>query len=76
MLLDVLHAVVGQVTHQHLPPQVQHLVHHVPEPVEQIPLALLRGGGREEAETLQACTLHPAHCTLHTLGRERDGLPG
>lgn len=48
VLLDVPHAVVGQVTHQHLPPQVQDLVHHVPQPVEQIPLVLLRG--EEETE--------------------------
>lgn len=49
VLLDVPHAVVGQVTHQHLPPKVQDLVHHVPQPVEQIPLVPLRirEGGRE-----------------------------
>lgn len=49
MLLDVPHAVVGQVTHQNLPPQVQDLVHHMPQPVKQIPLVLLpTGEGGEE----------------------------
>lgn len=52
MLLDVPHAVMGEVAHQHLPPQVQDFIHHVPKPVEQIPLILLwrqensgKGGG-------------------------------
>lgn len=48
MLLDVPHAVVGQVTHQHLPSQVQDLVHHVPQPVKQIPLVLLRQREQEQ----------------------------
>lgn len=47
VLLDVPHAVVGEVAHQHLPPQVQDLIHHVPKPVEQIPLVLLAGLGSE-----------------------------
>lgn len=33
---------MGEVSHQHLPPQVQDFVHHVPKPVEQIPLVLLQ----------------------------------
>lgn len=41
MLLDVPHAVVGEVAHQHLPPQVEYFIHHVPKSVEQIPLVLL-----------------------------------
>lgn len=41
MLLDVPHAVMGEVAHQHLPPQVQDFIHHVPKSVEQIPLVLL-----------------------------------
>lgn len=41
VLLDVPHAVVGEVAYQHLPPQVQDFIHHVPKSVEQIPLILL-----------------------------------
>lgn len=41
VLLDVPHAVMGEVAHQHLPPQVQDFIHHVPKSVEQIPLILL-----------------------------------
>ena len=41
VLLDVSHAVMGEVAHQHLPPQVQDFIHHVPKSVEQIPLVLL-----------------------------------
>lgn len=33
---------MGEVAHQHLPPQVQDFIHHVPKSVEQIPLILLR----------------------------------
>lgn len=56
MLLDVPHAVVGQVTHQNLPPQVQDLVHHVPQPVEQIPLVLLpTGEGGEKSHPGGGC---------------------
>lgn len=43
VLFDVLHAVVGQVTNQNLPPQIQDLIHHMPQPVEQISFVLLRG---------------------------------
>lgn len=42
VLLDVPHAVVGEVAHQHLPSQVQDFIHHVPKSVEQIPLLLLQ----------------------------------
>lgn len=41
VLLDVPHAVMGEVAHQHLPPQVQDFIHHVPKSVEQIPLVPL-----------------------------------
>lgn len=41
VLLDVPHAVMGEVAHQHLPPQVEDFIHHVPKSVEQIPLVLL-----------------------------------
>lgn len=43
VLFDVLHAVVGQVTDQNLTPQIQDLIHHMPQPVEQIPFILLWG---------------------------------
>lgn len=42
MLLDVPHAIMGEVSNQHLPPQVQDLIHHMPKPMEQIPLVLLQ----------------------------------
>lgn len=58
VLLHVLHTVMGEVAHQHLPPQVQDFIHHVPKPVEQIALILLRegrkngkGGTKEEKES-------------------------
>lgn len=55
MLLDVPHAVMGEVAHQHLPPQVQYFIHHVPKSVEQIPLILLwkwEKVGRKEEENM------------------------
>lgn len=52
VLFNVPHAVMGEVAHQHLPPQVQDFIHHMPKPVEQIPLILLwkeeNGGGGTE----------------------------
>lgn len=56
MLLDVPHAVMGKVAHQHLPPQVQDFIHHVPKSVEQIPLVLLwerEKVGRDERERVR-----------------------
>ena len=50
VLLDVPHAVMGEAADQHLPPQVQDFIHHVPKPVEQIPLILLWKGGPEKEE--------------------------
>lgn len=56
VLLDVPQTVMSEVANQHLPPQVQDFIHHVPKPVEQIPLIFLevwkrgekkRGGGEE-----------------------------
>lgn len=54
---------MGKVAHQHLPPQVQDFIHHVPKSVEQIPLVLLRerekvgrderGREREEAQRVR-----------------------
>ena len=44
MLLDVAHAVMGQVAHQNLLPQLQDLIHHVPQPVEEITLIFLHRG--------------------------------
>lgn len=41
VLLNVPHSVVGEVAHQHLPSKVQDFIHHMPKPVEQIPLILL-----------------------------------
>lgn len=34
--LHILHPVMGQVAHQHLPSQVQDFVHDVPQPVEEV----------------------------------------
>lgn len=34
--LHILHPVVGQMAHQHLPPQIQDFIHDVPQPVEEI----------------------------------------
>lgn len=51
VLLNIPHAVMGEVAHQYLPPEVQDFIHHVPKPVEQIPLVLLEreNGKGEEA---------------------------
>lgn len=57
VLLHVPHPVMSEVAHQHLPPQVQDFIHHVPKPVEQIPLILLqvektnKGREREESQS-------------------------
>ena len=42
VLLDIPHTVMSKVANQHLPSQVQDFIHHVPKPVEQIPLILLQ----------------------------------
>lgn len=34
--LHILHPVMGQMAHQHLPPQIQDFIHDVPQPVEEI----------------------------------------
>lgn len=36
MALHILHPVMGQMAHQHLPPQIQDFIHDVPQPVEEI----------------------------------------
>lgn len=36
MALHILHPVVGEMPHQHLPPQIQDFIHDVPQPVEEI----------------------------------------
>lgn len=36
MTLHILHPVMGQMAHEHLPPQIQDFIHDVPQPVEEI----------------------------------------
>lgn len=61
VLFDVPHAVVGQVTHQNLPPKVQDLIHYVPQPMEQIPFILLqdreRGRNKLKSQMDESCVV-------------------
>lgn len=67
--LHVLCAVVSQVAQQHLPPQVQHLVHDVPQPVEEVALVPL--GNTQTGDAASAPALS---CGVTTRGGEGRGL--
>lgn len=41
VLLDIPHAVMGEVAHQNLPPKVQDFIHHATKPAEHTPVILL-----------------------------------
>lgn len=67
--LHVLRAVMSQVAQQHLPPQVQHLVHDVPQPVEEVALVPL--GNTQTGDAASAPALS---CGVTTRGGEGRGL--
>lgn len=53
--LHVLHPVVGQVAHQHLPAQIQDFVHDVPQTVEEVAFVPL---GNTHTGRLSSQSLH------------------
>ena len=86
--LHILHPVVGEMPHKHLPPQVQDFIHDVPQPVEEIAFISLgdtqmrkfNGQSRRHGVTTEETGGSPAYplCAGHAVHRfsmNRHTLP-